>query len=212
MFLNLVLVSSIISVRRIYSNNNYILSNLRGLLLNETSIIYTEYENREVTEYENHIKLVIILGIAIGCLIAIIGSIFLIKYLCKKCREKKEEEKEIQENNKIKTKKSKSDRRSYEMSNISYNRRSLKRSSSKKKSSRSCGKIKNKKSCTSVSALEDKKLDKRSKIKSNGSRNKNNIICEKKYNYPEKKNHEYDYYFGNNNSFEDFNNYFDKEY
>lgn len=107
-------------------NNKYINStrikaqfyNLRNMLQNNTLNTNNE-EEEELTDFEKHIKLIIIIGIIILCLSVLISCIFLILYIRKKCLKKKEEEKEQeQDNNNKDISNSKKSRKDYEMSNI----------------------------------------------------------------------------------------------
>ena len=91
----------------------------RFMLQNDTVNSY--YKKEEISDYQKHINLIIVIAIIIASLAALISSIFLIRYIYKKCKKKKEEEIEKEkekEKNVNNSKKSKKEKMSYEMSNI----------------------------------------------------------------------------------------------
>ena len=100
----------------IKSHYNY----LRNLLQNDTFSRISFKE--ELTNFEKHIRLVIILACVIVSVFILIGSVFLIKYLKKKCKKVKEEEEVDEENNtdisNPKIPRKHKDNKTYEMKNI----------------------------------------------------------------------------------------------
>lgn len=96
--------------------------NLRKMLQNET--ITEIYQNEGASDYQKHIKMIIIIAIIFASIGALIGSIFLILYFCKKCKKKEEEKSEKNEESKdinnhtSNSKMSRRHKKSLEMSNI----------------------------------------------------------------------------------------------
>ena len=113
----------------IKSHYNY----LRNLLQNDTFSRISFKE--ELTNFEKHIRLVIILACVIVSVLILIGSVFLIKYLKKKCKKMKEEEEvETDEENNTdisnpKIPRKHKDNMTYEMKNIYTDRNNFLRGS-----------------------------------------------------------------------------------
>ena len=113
-----------------YSNINSQYNNKRNLLQNDTLTTLTQKES--LSDYQKHIRLIIIIAIIIGSISFLIGFIFLILYIRKKCREmkeKKEEESKEKSKDAVNSKKSKKDKMTLEMSNINSRGKSFLRGS-----------------------------------------------------------------------------------
>ena len=105
--------------KRIYRRLKTRYIHLRTMLENDT--INTYSKNEEISDYEMHIKLIILIAIIIASLTVLVSSVFFIKFIYKKCKKKKEEEenKKKKENEKdINSKKTRRNRMTYEMNNI----------------------------------------------------------------------------------------------
>ena len=60
------------------------------IMLENGTVTYSK--NEEMSDYKKHISLIILISIIIAGLIVLISSLFLIKFIYKKCKKKKEEE------------------------------------------------------------------------------------------------------------------------
>lgn len=103
--------------------------NLRNLLQNETSFNNNNNKKEEITEYQKHISLIILIAIIIASLAVFISIIFLIKFIYKRCKKKKEEVTEKGNEKDVNYSKRHKKKMSYEMRTISSRQRNFLRSS-----------------------------------------------------------------------------------